>query len=347
MCWNEAGDSINCADTGQDGDLQMGASIVPRFTDNLDGTVTDNLTGLIWLQDPIQDPDHPCLPGATWHDALSAANNLASGACNLADGSLPGTWRLPHINELMTLVNFGQWNPALTGSEFPWYWNKSYWSSTTYEASPDKAWYVYEGEGYTSVLASKGASFYVWPVRDGIPNPPVGILATGQTRCWDTSHVVTDCTGTGQDGEHQKGVSTSLRFVDNGDGTVTDKLTGLVWLKNASCWGTQDWENAVSDIKQYLQNGECGLSDGTVPGDWRLPNINELRSLVDFGQPSPPALAPGHPFAGIMPGAEYWSSTSRQGDGSDAWGVPIDSGKIDAILNKPQTKYLWPVRGGQ
>ena len=52
LCYDNEGNVIDCAGTGQDGDLQMGrASPDPRFTDNGDGTVTDNLTGLIWLQE--------------------------------------------------------------------------------------------------------------------------------------------------------------------------------------------------------------------------------------------------------------------------------------------------------
>ena len=69
-------------------------------------------------------------------------------------------------------------------------------------------------------------------------------------------------------------------FPDNGDGTVSDNLTGLIWLKNANCFGQKDWATAMSDADN-LSNGTCGLTDGSSAGDWRLPNRVELTSLVN------------------------------------------------------------------
>jgi hypothetical protein len=73
--------------------------------------------------------------------------------------------------------------------------------------------------------------------------------------------------------------ATAIRFVDNGDGTVTDALTGLVWLKNANCYGSMSWPNAMS-LTGMIKSGWCELSDGSVAGDWRLPDIEEL---IDLG----------------------------------------------------------------
>lgn len=76
-CWGAFGIPINCAETGQDGKYQSGASVSPRFNDNGDGTVKDNLTGLIRLKDPA------CLGLRNWTDALLAANALsAAGSKN-------------------------------------------------------------------------------------------------------------------------------------------------------------------------------------------------------------------------------------------------------------------------
>jgi hypothetical protein len=69
------------------------------------------------------------------------------------------------------------------------------------------------------------------------------------------------------------------RFLDNSDGTVTDECTGLIWLKVASCYGSLPWEVAVT-FAAGLNSGECGLSDGSIEGDWRLSNIEEL---IDIG----------------------------------------------------------------
>ncbi len=77
---------------------------------------------------------------------------------------------------------------------------------------------------------------------------------------------------TGDDGDLGKGIAWPRpRFTDNGNGTVTDNLTGLIWLKNANCFGLRAWNDAVSDCNG-LNSGECGLSDDSNAGDWRLPN---------------------------------------------------------------------------
>ena len=82
------------------------------------------------------------------------------------------------------------------------------------------------------------------------------------------------------------------RFIDNKNGTVTDRLTGLIWLKNTRCFGMMDWKDAQQAAKS-LKNGDCGpdpalmLSDGSSAGDWRLPTIKELYSLILFSGTDP------------------------------------------------------------
>ena len=112
---------------------------------------------------------------------------------------------------------------------------------------------------------------------------------TGQTGCWDVSGTSVSCAGTGQDGEYQYGITPALapkmgttgaystpsysgsaaRFVDNGDGTVTDNMTALIWTRNAGCFGTKNWSQALTAANQ-LASGACGLTDGSIPGQWRL-----------------------------------------------------------------------------
>ena len=83
----------------------------------------------------------------------------------------------------------------------------------------------------------------------------------------------------GDDGDLEKGAAwPSPRFTDNSNGTVTDNLTGLVWLKNANCFGSRTWATALSDANA-LNSGECSLSDDSSAGDWWLPNVRELQSL--------------------------------------------------------------------
>jgi hypothetical protein len=149
---------------------------------------------------------------------------------------------------------------------------------------------------------------------------------------------------TGDDGDLEKGVAwPTPRFTDNGNGTVTDNLTGLIWLKNANCFGARNWTQALSDANT-LNSGECGLGDGSSEGDWRLPNVRELQSLIDYGCYSP-ALPSGHPFTGVQ-SSLYWSSTTRAYYTSFAWNVDLRVGYVYRNL-KTVTFYVWPVRGGQ
>jgi hypothetical protein len=99
---------------------------------------------------------------------------------------------------------------------------------------------------------------------------------------------------------------------------VTDNLTGLIWLKNANCFKGNTWDNALS-VCNNLEDGKCGLTDESVGGDWRLPNIKELQSLIHHGVQHP-ALpntdgtgkwAEGDPFTTVQDyGAYCWSSTT-------------------------------------
>jgi len=180
-------------------------------------------------------------------------------------------------------------------------------------------------------------------IYDRVSASPVGIAKTGQTDCYDTGGTVISCTGTGQDGEYQNGVSVDPRFTDNDDGTVTDNLTGLIWLQDANCFGQRNWTNALSDANT-LADGSCGLTDGSVAGDWRLPNVRELHSLIDYSQYNK-ALPPGHPFSGVVI-FYYWSSTSVAAHPHVAWQVYVYDGLVVNAGTKTANHYVWPVRGG-
>ncbi|MFZ4791350.1 MAG: DUF1566 domain-containing protein [Candidatus Competibacteraceae bacterium] len=144
------------------------------------------------------------------------------------------------------------------------------------------------------------------------------------------------------------------RFTDQTNGTVTDNLTGLVWLKNANCEDTTvgglSWDEAMTWAVN-LATGKCGLSDGSFVGQWRLPTIKELRSLVDhqFRNPAIPNTAgtgqwiERDPFTGVQ-SHNYWSSTTVAADSSQAWGVMINVGV--AVWYYGASGSVWPVRGG-
>lgn len=138
---------------------------------------------------------------------------------------------------------------------------------------------------------------------------------TGQHDCWDQEGILIPCGGTGQDGDVRAGVKwPEPRFVDRQDGTVLDRLTGLVWLRDWECFGTQFWDEALA-IANQLADGQCGLSGGYRAGDFVAPNIKELESLIDYG--SPTVLPEGHPF-NFHPG-DVWSSTTYQNKPERAW----------------------------
>ena len=173
----------------------------------------------------------------------------------------------------------------------------------------------------------------------------VDLPKTGQTTCYDESGNVIDCAETGQDGDIQAGVDwPEPRFEDNGDGTVTDHLTGLVWLKNANCAGSMNWYDALTYCTN-LANGSCGLTDGSVAGDWRLPNIIELESLVNAEESNPAAWLNTQGFSNVQL-SYYRSATTYAGFTICAWHVVMHNGNVYYNF-KSNRNYVWPVRTGQ
>ena len=281
-----------------DGALQKGVAWPnPRFTDNANGTVTDNLTGLIWLKNAtctIFFSGDTNGEKRNWDKALIAANSLGSGNCGLSDGSAAGQWRLPNIKELESLIDHAFFSPVLSnavgtgkwsaGDPFTVHLDSGYWSSTTLADNTDSAWGVPLEDGNVADGEKTNNGRYVWPVRG---SSSAGVPRTGQTVL----------NGPRDDGALQKGVAwPNPRFTDNANGTVTDNLTGLIWLKNANCAiffsGDTNWENRVNwdnalIAANSLGSGNCGLTDGSAAGQWRLPNIKELNSLIDHAFFSP------------------------------------------------------------
>ncbi len=123
---------------------------------------------------------------------------------------------------------------------------------------------------------------------------------------------------------------------------MTDHLTGLIWLADANCFGDRTWEQALADANT-LMSGSCGLTDGSLQTEWRLPNIRELLSLVDYSQSSP-ALPTSHPFSSLQ--LFYWSSTTAPASPTTAWILSVGDG-ASGVLTKTDITRVWPVRGGQ
>lgn len=185
----------------------------------------------------------------------------------------------------------------------------------------------------------------------------ISLPKTGQTGCWDVSGNSVSCAGTGQDGDKQAGKTWPVqRFTDNNNGSVTDNLTGLIWLKNANCTDTVNgvamingkltWMEALQ-WSIHLKDGNCSLADASREGDWRLPNITELESLIDAQQYQ--LLSPDHPFETVQPGF-YWSSTTDVNFVGNAWVVDMMfGGRVESGPKSSEYfgSYVWPVRGGQ
>jgi hypothetical protein len=176
----------------------------------------------------------------------------------------------------------------------------------------------------------------------------VGIVNPFNSTCYDWRGDIIPCDFKRQYAELllDKPIPTS-RFIDNKDGTVTDNLTRLTWLKNTNCFGKLDWRGAVL-AAGGLKEGDCGpnpalvLSDGSSAGDWRLPTMGELCTLIDFSRRDP-ALPSGHMFSAVPPGY-HWSATTLDYHSGIAWIVYFASGTTcyEAVTN--QAGHVLPVR---
>ena len=158
------------------------------------------------------------------------------------------------------------------------------------------------------------------------------------------------------------------RYVNCGNGTVTDTVTGLIWLQDAACLGVADWV-AANQAAAALKHGDCGLTDGSSPGDWRLPTRAEWEATIAKavalgcvldGSGGPPSLTndagtacygtgTASSFAGVASGL-YWSSSASENFPSRAFAGVLDAGVVGVgILFKNSTQFsqqVWPVRGG-
>jgi len=177
---------------------------------------------------------------------------------------------------------------------------------------------------------------------------PAPVIQTGQTSCWNEVGALSDCNSTGQDGDLQHGVVwPAVRFHDNGNGTMTDDLTGLIWLKNADCFGVMEWGPAVSTPRS-MASGQCGLNDGSVAGQWRLPSKNELESLINLQQYDQAGWLKLQGFSNVQNNI-YWSSTTNATNVNTAWFLNMFDTAFTNFAFKTyyygsHSYYVWPVR---
>jgi len=168
---------------------------------------------------------------------------------------------------------------------------------------------------------------------------PAPVAATGQL----SSHAF------GDDGDFQAGIAVpGTRFHDNEDGTFTDALTGITWLGIRDCIVKHSWARALEYANTLSADSDVcsALSDGSVSGDWRMPNIKELYSLIDISDDYP-ALAADIPYSGNwsdFPWDFYWSSSSFEPiPKQNAFVMDIGFGLIWSYV-KNNEYYAWPIR---
>jgi hypothetical protein len=268
-------------------------------------------------------------------------------------------WRVPNVRELQSIIDHDIDGPAVTGA-----FNNNcmagcsvttcsctgsglHWPSTTYVPAPAEAWIVNFGAGEV-FPNGKSASYFVRAVRGGSSCLP----ATGQTTCWDSSGNSIACAGTGQDGDLQKGAA--LAYTDNGDGTITDNNTGLVWEKKSSDGGIHDKSATYSWASTFTLIGQLNTMNFAGHNDWRVPNVRELESIIDHDIDGPAVT--GAFNNNCMTGCTVttcsctgsgvsWSSTTYIPSPAEAWVLNFGAGEVFPS-GKSNNHFVRAVRGG-
>ena len=344
-CYDSSGGTISCAGTGQDGDKNIGVAWpVPRFT-NYSSTVTDNLTGLMWMKDdnPSFSSPYSCTPGS------SGVTYVKDGLACLNSHNYLGysDWRMPNIIELQSLADFSRSAPIVPagGNPFNIHFSNEYWTSTAYGADTTQGWVFGITDSSHTPLPRTTTSrqmLFVRGTSGPSGNSTVSLPKTGQS----TSYFA------GDDGSIKAGAAWPVpRHVDHSDGTVTDNLTGLMWTTEANTPGQAGCgPNTYKTWQQALDYVACLNSDSYLTyNDWRLPNVLELVSLIDYSVATSPPLPSGHPFQHVLTttGKAYWTATSYAGSPSNAFAVSMVDGSVSNtnVKSTSNSHMVWPVRG--
>ncbi len=290
----------------------------PSYTDNGDGTITDNVTGLMWQQDPGEK--------MTYDQAVAGASNLTLAGYT--------DWRLPTIKELYSLIQFDGLDPSGPGVSnlVPFmdtdYFNFEYGDENAGERVIDSQWAT--STKYVSTTMNGDETMFGVNFADGrIKGYPTGMGPNGQEKTFFVIYV----RGNTAYGEND--------FADNGNpstgsgqaGTITDNATGLTWTQNDSGVG-MNWEAALN---------YCESLDTADISDWRLPNVKELQSIVDYSR-SPDttdsaAFDPIFNTSGITNEAgqsdypAFWSSTTHANLVSGGNAAYVNFGRALGYMN--------------
>lgn len=284
------------------------------YTDNGDGTITDNVTGLMWVQDPGEK--------VTWEEAVE----------NLGTFELAGydDWRIPTIKELYSLVQFSGETLASSSTSTP-YMDTDYFEFEYGDEAGEPRWIdsqMLTSTIYDSTTLGDATTVFGYNFADGrIKGYPI-------TKDFYVYYV----RGNTSYGQNQ--------YVDNGDGTITDEATGLMWMEFDSGYfetgdigdGTMDWETAL----EWAENFEYAGYD-----DWKLPSVKELQSLVDYTKSPDTTDSPAiddlfycTPIINAFGEDDYgfyWSSTSHidasMGGSVESYGAYVVFGKGMGVMN--------------
>jgi len=256
-CYNSS-EAITCPQSGESfyGQDAQHVGNQPSYVDNGDGTVTDFNTGLMWQQ---------AYSGKmTWDDALAVAETFSLASYD--------DWRLPTIKELYSLIDFSGVDPSGyegtdTSGLVPFidtdYFDFEYGDTSAGERIIDAQYWSsteYVGTTMGGSATTFGVNFADGRIKGYGRTNPMGGEMTQFVRYvrGNTDYGVND-------------------FVDNGDGTVTDSATGLMWSQADSGAG-MTWEDALAWVQQKNAESYLGYDD------WRLPDAKELQSIVDYAR---------------------------------------------------------------
>jgi hypothetical protein len=290
---------------------------VPSYTDNNDGTITDNVTGLMWVKERGSK--------ITWAAAVNGATTNTTGGYS--------DWRMPTIKELYSLIQFsgvnGPDNMVTTGFT-PFidtnYFGFAYGSGIGTERVIDcQDWSANE---YVSTTMNNDATIFGVNFADGrIKGYPKYIPSSGGTL--GHSLYVRYVRSNPDYGKNS--------FVDNSDGTVSDNATQLMWAKDDSGEG-MNWPTALAWAE--TKNAENYLGHN----DWRLPDIKELESIVDYTRSPSTSESPSIDYnyfnttsiineAGQVDYPYFWSSTTLLDGGPNPSGTYISFGRAIGYVN--------------
>jgi hypothetical protein len=302
-CYDDS-QEIACPQTGEAfyGQDDQYQGVLPSYQDNGDGTVTDLNTGLMWQKTPGDK--------VTYDEAVVGAD----------DFSLAGydDWRLPSIKELYSLILFNGTDPAPESIEpaLPFidtnYFDFEYGDISAGERIIDAQYW--SSTEYVGTTMNGAATVFGVNFADGrIKGYPRDIGPQGQPMTEFVRYVR---------GNLDYGVN---NFVDNGNETVTDNATGLMWSRDDSSEG-MNWEDALAWVQQNNEENYLGYND------WRLPNAKELQSIVDYTRsPQTTNSAAIYPVfevtsiideRGEMDYPFYWTSTTHV-DSTGGGGVAV------------------------